>query len=597
MRNIFLFVPKTGRRTRLARRVWRTAVLHLLPLLLTAVSSASARDQPRAFGLGESYARTARFSAEASGASAARVKLAHVGWSKRVPGRASPRKAQREPLAKSLKRMPGAVPGKALARPAAPNCGVRGKPSCPRPLSGPTPQHCPPGTTGRWPMCRAIAENPEKCPPGSMGRWPKCRTIGQDCPRGGRCPGPERSVTLNPERPAGGPPTPAYLASLPRHGERNLGAEITPLPRQVLVLIASSQPSTLEDELARAHRLQRLEGQILTLIDGRMQVYRIPDRRSVETVVSALSRDPRVRLAQNNRRYLRQGETRETPTVLQYALAKIAAPAAHEMALGRGVVVAVIDSEVDAAHPDLKGVVGLSYDAVGPAKHVSDGHGTAVAGIVSGRGTVRGVAPQSRVLAVRAFYATGTGKQVETSSSVLLRAIEWSVTNGANILNMSFVGSRDPAVHLVLRAAHERGVVLIAAAGNGGSKAPPAYPAAYPEVVAVTAVDQTDRRYVHANRGSYIAVSAPGVDILAPTNGGSHAFLSGTSAAAHVSGVVALLLERNPRLGPRGVLKSLTEQAVDLGPPGRDEDFGAGRVDAFASLRAIDAFSPRSGSQ
>ncbi|RPI44873.1 MAG: peptidase S8, partial [Hyphomicrobiaceae bacterium] len=146
----------------------------------------------------------------------------------------------------------------------------------------------------------------------------------------------------------------------------------------------------------------------------------------------------------------------------------------------------------------------------------------------------------------------------------------------------------DPALEAMIDASQKRNAVIVAAAGNGGPKAPPAYPAAYPDVVAVTAVDATVRRYVHANRGKYIAISASGVDILAPADGGKHTFLSGTSfAAAHISGIAALLLERNSDAGARGVLAALTENAVDLGPAGWDEDFGFGRADAFAALQAI----------
>jgi subtilisin family serine protease len=107
-------------------------------------------------------------------------------------------------------------------------------------------------------------------------------------------------------------------------------------------------------------------------------------------------------------------------------------------------------------------------------------------------------------------------------------------------------------------------------------------------VIAVTAVDEADRRYEHANRGSYVAVAAPGVDILAPVERGGYAYVSGTSfAAAYVSGIAALLLERDPNLDPKSVADLLATAAEDLGPVGRDDDFGAGRVDAYASLKVL----------
>jgi len=355
------------------------------------------------------------------------------------------------------------------------------------------------------------------------------------------------------------------------------------------VLIDQAQPSALEDTLAQQYRLQRINAQVLTLLAARAQLYAIPDGRPVGTVVAALAADPRVRLAQANIIYRRQGGTGKAPAVVpQYALSKISIAPAHELALGRGVKIAVIDSHIDAAHPDLAGAVVNSFDASGRSTTVNDGHGTAVAGIIGARGTMRGVAPMADILAVRAFAALSERQPIASTSAILLRAIEWSVVNGAQVLNMSFAGPRDPAVQAMIEAAQKRNAVIVAAAGNGGSNAPAAYPAAYPGVIAVTAVDAADKRYVHANRGSYIAISAPGVDILAPADGGRHAFLSGTSfAAAHVSGIMALLLERSRSLQPQGALAALSDNAVDLGPAGRDEDFGFGRADAFAALQAI----------
>jgi subtilisin family serine protease len=191
-------------------------------------------------------------------------------------------------------------------------------------------------------------------------------------------------------------------------------------------------------------------------------------------------------------------------------------------------------------------------------------------------------------MAVRAFRTSRPGALPETNTHILLTAIDWAVKNGARVLNMSFVGSRDAALQELLEAASQKRIVLVAAAGNAGPRAAPAFPAAYPGVIAVTAVDEADRRYQHANRGSYIAVAAPGVDILAPVERGRHSYLSGTSfAAAYVSGIAALLLEREPTLGAVTLAELIAAGADDLGPAGRDDDFGAGRVNAYSSLKSI----------
>ena len=331
--------------------------------------------------------------------------------------------------------------------------------------------------------------------------------------RGSACPPPGGpGVIVTPPPSGGGGFGAGYLAALPRIAE---GARANPGPalygKQVLVLIDQGQPAALEDILAQQYNLQRLNNQTLTLIAARAQLYAIPDGRTVAALVSVLGADPRVRLAQGNFAYRRQGETGKTQQAEapQYALSKMSVAPAHEMALGRGVRIAVINSAIDAAHPDLAGAVLNTFDATNRSADTSDGHGTAVAGIIGARGTVRGVAPMAEILAVRAFAPLARQQPIASSSVILLRAIEWSVVNGAQVLNMSFVGPRDPAVQAMIEAAQKRNAVIVAAAGNGGSSAPPAYPAAYPGVIAVTAIDATDKRYaarqsrqVHCDLGS-----------------------------------------------------------------------------------------------
>jgi subtilisin family serine protease len=133
-------------------------------------------------------------------------------------------------------------------------------------------------------------------------------------------------------------------------------------------------------------------------------------------------------------------------------------------------------------------------------------------------------------------------------------------------------------------------VILVAAAGNAGPKSKPLYPGADPNVIAVTATDADDKLFAMANRGAYVAVAAPGVDILMPSPGAGYWVSTGTSmAAAYVSGVAALVLERQPRLDGEALRKLLVATAHDLGPKGRDDQFGAGLIDAFQAIMALDA--------
>jgi subtilisin family serine protease len=167
--------------------------------------------------------------------------------------------------------------------------------------------------------------------------------------------------------------------------------------------------------------------------------------------------------------------------------------------------------------------------------------------------------------------------------------LDWATSKGARVVNMSFAGPPDPLMARTMASARQKGAILIAAAGNAGPKSPPLFPAADPNVIAVTATDADDHLFPMANRGAYVAVAAPGVDILVPVPGGSYQVSSGTSfAAAYVSGVVALILERRPRLLPDAAKRILLATAKDLGPKGRDDQFGAGLIDAYQAIMSLE---------
>ena len=173
----------------------------------------------------------------------------------------------------------------------------------------------------------------------------------------------------------------------------------------------------------------------------------------------------------------------------------------------------------------------------------------------------------------------------EADTMALERAMDWAEAQGARIFNMSFAGPRDPLLIKLIEAAHKRGIIMVAAAGNGGSKSKPLYPAAHKHVIAVTAIDWTDKLYKMANRGDYITVSAPGVDILTLAPAKNFGMMTGTSlASAHISGLIALILEKQPDLTPDEVKALITKSAIDLGPEGLDSQYGAGRADAAEAL-------------
>lgn len=366
---------------------------------------------------------------------------------------------------------------------------------------------------------------------------------------------------------------------------------------EILVALSSDSADDGDDAIARDLGLDVIERVPLSLLDLRVVRFRIPDGRSVTDVVAALSGDARVISAQPNYTYRQDAGDAETPAqALQYALAKVDLDAAHEKARGRGVLVAVIDSGIDADHPGLDGAVLDVLDVTDKGETAPHDHGTAIAGIIRARGQVQGIAPDAGLLSVRAFVPSDEGPNAATTMGIL-RGIAWAAEKNTRIINMSFSGAYDPLMAQGVAAAHERQIIMVAAAGNGGPEGPAAYPAAYDEVIAVTATDIADRLYVQANRGAYIAVAAPGVDVLVLALDQAHLVQSGTSfAAAHVSGILALMLEQQSEMTADEALWALTAAAHDLGPAGWDDEFGAGRTDAAKTLRLLGHLYRKKGS-
>jgi hypothetical protein len=343
------------------------------------------------------------------------------------------------------------------------------------------------------------------------------------------------------------------------------------------------------DELARRHGLVRLQSQNFPLIDATVGLFRVTDRRPPETARGELATEPGVRSAQPNFRYVLQEQKQQQKLVTegdpaQYALAKLRLPEAHMLARGANVIVAVIDSGIDVKHPELAGAIAASYDALG-SKEGPHVHGTGIAGAIVAHAKLMGSAPAAKILAIRAFGAAQHG--AESSSFVILKGLDYAASHGAQIINMSFAGPKDPLIERGIAAIAARGIVMVAAAGNAGAKSPPLYPAANENVIAVSATDDQDRLFSASNRGGYVAVAAPGVDIFLPAPDDKYQMTSGTSfSAAYVSGIAALALERNPALKPDDVRAILMKTARDLGAPGRDDLFGAGEADAYATVTA-----------
>jgi len=278
---------------------------------------------------------------------------------------------------------------------------------------------------------------------------------------------------------------------------------------------------------------------------------------------------------------------------LQWGPQKIEADYAWNTTVGSSdVIVAVVDTGIDYTHPDLAtNYVSLGYDFVNDDDDPIDdfGHGTHVAGIIAavlnnGVG-IAGVA-QIKIMAEKGLDKNGWGTE-----DGLAKALIHAVDQGADVLSNSWGGPDSQLIHDAIKYAYSKGALVVAAAGNSGTSEKH-YPAAYEEVVAVTATDSYDSPAYFTTFGDWVEVAAPGVDIYStmPTYNvtmndwgykQNYDYMSGTSMACpHVSGVAALILSRFPNMTRDWVRAQLRFTADDLGEPGFDKYYGYGRINA-----------------
>jgi hypothetical protein len=389
----------------------------------------------------------------------------------------------------------------------------------------------------------------------------------------------------------GGDATPSAKKGKGGSGKNNAqaAANLRAIKNELVAEIDGALSNADADELARRHGLERISSQSFRLLGSTIGLFRIVDNRPVDTVRRELAADGSVRSVQLNFRYFLQDQKKPATEgdAAQYAVAQLRLPQAHKVVRGMNVTIAVIDSGIDARHPELANSVSDSFDALG-SKEGAHTHGTGIAGAIVAHARLMGSAPEARLIAIRAF---GSGsKGAESTSYVILRGLDYAAEHGAQIINMSFAGPKDPLIERGIAATAARGILMVAAAGNAGAKSPPLYPAANPNVIAVSGTDAQDKLFTASNRGNHIAIAAPGADIFLPAPDDKYQITSGTSfSAAYVSGVAALIMERNPALKPGDVRAILTNTARDLGAPGRDDQFGAGEADAFAAVTAASA--------
>jgi subtilisin family serine protease len=380
------------------------------------------------------------------------------------------------------------------------------------------------------------------------------------------------------------------VARLGRLIEVQTRAAVSGLPRfvadQLIVALPAAPVGIVQPivrDLESRHGIRRVAEADMTSIAAHLVLFELGGRHSVAGAAARLAADPRVSFAQPNYLFETAAEHRDALAALQYGPRMLNVLPAHDAVTGRAVGVAIIDTAVDARHPDLASRIALRANFV-DADDRPEIHGTAVAGIVAATADnevgIYGVAPQAAILALRACsQRTPEAAAGVCTSYALGRAIDFAIAEGARVINLSLAGPRDQLLPRVLQSAYDSGIVAVAAVGNFGPKAAPTYPAALPSVIAVTALDARAMPYAVAVQGPFVKLAAPGVDVVTTSPDNGYVTQSGTSmAAAHVSGIVALVLQARPDLSPAAVRTLLESTARSHG-----------LVDACAAVnRAID---------
>jgi subtilisin len=276
-----------------------------------------------------------------------------------------------------------------------------------------------------------------------------------------------------------------------------------------------------------------------------------------------------------------------TLTGIPWGIKQIKAPQAWSISTGHRVKIAVIDTGVDFAHPDLKYSltrgVNLVHRNIPP--YDDNGHGTHISGTIAAANSTQGmigVAPRSVVYPVKAFDHNGSA-----FVSDIILAIDWCVRAEIDIINMSFgMQTRSRTLLDIVGKANQAGVIIVASSGNDGKRRTADYPARYPQTISVGATDRSRKIPSFSNRGQFVDIYAPGDKIVSAWLQGKYHEMSGTSmATSHVSGAIALLLAQKPDLKKTATLKALLRRTSSPLKLKKGHSVSDGEVNALKFLR------------
>jgi subtilisin family serine protease len=381
----------------------------------------------------------------------------------------------------------------------------------------------------------------------------------------------ETPTTLGTPETQGGAPQALAAPLRSSEGEWALG--------RVLVMPRPGLPAEELDKLAGAEG-----GKARRITSHGLYVIELPPQASEKAVAARLANNPHLKFAEMDRLVAPSFAPNDPYTGSQWHLAKIGASAAWDAALGSGVTIAILDTGVDATHPDLAGSIVAGWNFYNNSADTSDAynHGTGVAGTaaaaINNAIGVASVAGQARIMPMKISDDTGYG-----SWSAMAQALSYAADRGVRVANISYNASPSSSVRSAAQYFKDKGGLVFVSAGNNGTRETTS---ATTSLIAVSATDGSDARTSWSSYGAHVSLSAPGTGIYTTTRGGGYVSEAGTSFSSPVAaGAAALVMAANPKLSSLQVEQILFSTSVDLGAAGRDEQYGYGRVDVGAAVR------------
>jgi subtilisin family serine protease len=376
----------------------------------------------------------------------------------------------------------------------------------------------------------------------------------------------------------------AYLLALVAPSTATERAPTDVVPDELLVGFRAA--------VADPEQIYRPYGAVLLETVGGLPIHRIRiPAQQLDALEQAIRERPEVRFVERNRRVPLSLVANDPYFPMAWHLARIGAPAAWDTTQGsQDTVIAVVDSGIDATHPDLATQLVAGTSLIGGGTGDRHGHGTAVAGVAAAASNngigVAAVAWKTRLMPIVVADASGYADW-----ATIARGVVWAADHGARIINLSFENVTDSStITAAAQDALARGVLVVASAGNCGCLAPSA---ANPAILSVSATTATDGLASFSSRGQHVDISGPGIDVATTARGGGYMLGYGSSMASPVvAGAAALVMATNPALTPGQVATLLAANADDLGPAGWDPGFGHGRVNVSRAVAAAAASLP-----